>query len=159
MEPLLGSDNKRALTDPAAVERKSAPSSELLQNFSSPSNLYPLLTLHPLAQHLMVVEDEPCSLSPRFPQASGPRIFTPPSASWVRCWTSWPSCGCSCVPSPCGSPRGTCPGCSGGTGTVSTHESPIDICAARPSPANQSADPLRLPVVSPFSSPGRRVQR
>lgn len=51
-------------------------------------------------------------------QASVRHISTPPSASSARCWMSWPSYGCSCVPLPCGFPRDTFLGCSGGTGTL-----------------------------------------
>lgn len=47
-------------------------------------------------------------------------IFTPPSASSARCWTSWPSYGCSCVPLPCGFPKDTFPGCSGGIGRLTS---------------------------------------
>ena len=54
-----------------------------------------------------------------FPQGLDPHISTPPSASWARCWMSWPSYGCSCAPSACGSPRDTYLGCSGGIGMSS----------------------------------------
>ncbi len=55
-----------------------------------------------------------------FFQALARHIFTPPSASSARCWMSWPSYGCSCVPLPCGFLRGTYPGCSGGIGMLTS---------------------------------------